>query len=224
MHSCSSSLRTRRPGEQCSPQAPERRFACTSARSADTSSCTRPLSPTPRPLALAMSDAEHRPPGSEAEADQLAKRDGPKPIRPSLEGGSFDPRRADHLQSLVDVLRNLPPAKPSTATLLVQLCAPILLGGKSLYDTLVAIHDLIGDGTSPAVKHVIAMFFGIAFMVVSAWACGTLAEAYRSALARTDPHHERVLRRARQQLVEEKRRAGEPLDDDERTLSQGLIG
>jgi hypothetical protein len=132
--------------------------------------------------------------------------------------GSFEPRMVDHLQSLVDVLENMPAAKPSVAAIRVQLCAPLLLGGKSLYDTLASICGLVDDGASPAPKHLVALFFGIAFMAVSAWAWGWLSNAHNDALTKTDPHHKRCLQRAKRQLAEEKQLAGEPLDEDERRL------
>lgn len=129
--------------------------------------------------------------------------------------GAFEPRRADHLQSLVDVLENLPPAKPTRSSLNVQLCAPLLLGAKSLYDVLAAIWGLVGDGTAPSAAHLIALFFGVTFLSVACWAWGKLTQAFDDAQSRTDPHHGRILRRAQKQLAAENLREGAGDDGEE---------
>jgi hypothetical protein len=105
----------------------------------------------------------------------------------------------DRMESLVDVLENLPPAKPTRSSLTVQLATPGLLAAKSIYDLVSALLDVVKDPSG--VRAYILLALSVLFIAASVMAGAMLVQAYRDALAKTDPHHKRALDRARAQLA-----------------------
>ena len=102
------------------------------------------------------------------------------------------------MESLRDVLENLPPAKPTKSSLVVQLTTPGLLAAKSIYDFISALTDIVKEPTG--LKPYILLLLSVLFIVAAATAAAMLVQAYRDALAKTDPHHKRALDRVKAQL------------------------
>lgn len=134
-----------------------------------------------------------------------------RPFRESLPASvSFEPRRADHLQYLVDCLENLPTKKPTRAMLRVQLASPWLLMGKAGFDAINIIVKL------PASHEWTVWAFlpiNVALFCFGLYADAVLRTQYREALERKDPHHTRLLQRVKEQLAELKE-SGEEDDVD----------
>jgi hypothetical protein len=141
--------------------------------------------------------------------------------------GGFEPRRADHLQNLVDVLRNPPPAKPTGESLAIQLASPIALAVKSSYDLIASLIAIIKSAPgSDMTKDLLTLFMSILFVAGCVWVSSWMVKAYRDAKTKEDRHHARCLRRATLQLASENLACGEPLDPEDKAVfdawKQGL--
>ena len=106
---------------------------------------------------------------------------------------------AEQHMGLMDVLDNLPTAKPTEQSLRTQLTAPILLAAKCGYDFCAALADIASHGFQ--IKSVIFLALNADIGLVAFRAWGSLKQTYRSALDKKDPHYERARARLRYQLI-----------------------
>ena len=104
------------------------------------------------------------------------------------------------LSTLKTVLENLPPAKPSGWSLAVQLCAPVSLAVKALYDMYSVVSAMISNGKGTEGQYV-AVVVSLFFIVMTAIVSGIMWKGFRDAHAKKDPHHARMLREVRHQCT-----------------------
>ena len=95
------------------------------------------------------------------------------------------------LNSLLDVLEDLPAAKPTVKTLRVQLTGPGLLIAKSSYDLLAALWDIGVHGLS--IKSTIALLTSIVLISIGCLVWGAIRNSYDEALTRKNRHFDRVI-------------------------------
>jgi hypothetical protein len=136
------------------------------------------------------------------------------PVPQEIPAGAFEPRRQDHLQQLVDVLKSLPPAKPTRGSLVVQLTAPIALSAKAIWELIAALREIVRDPARSG-GHQFTLLLSIVFLMLCAWVSATMVSTFASARIKQDPHHRRVLGRAIRQLNALNEQTGEPLEPDD---------
>jgi hypothetical protein len=150
------------------------------------------------------------PPDLKAQQDALAPKQQ-RPPRHVQTGylpvvGTFAP--GEQMEALMRVLRNLPTARPSEASLRQQLTGPTLVAIKSLYDIFAAIVKMNSDGLS--VGQVFLLCIALLFLAWSVSAADTFRRIHQEAMTKPpDPNYEWALTYVQGQIDAFERRASE---------------